>query len=128
MTRKAVMNQLFNLMQEEYHLKSANEIESAVLDMFGSLIEQALEAELEQHLGYSLYDFRHKSTSNARNGRIPKIIHTGLGETTVQAPRYREGSFQPKLFLSGKQMSLESKTRFYHFMRKAYQHVIFPKC
>ena len=97
MTRKAVMNQLFNLIQDEYDIKSASDIEAALLDMFGSFIEQALEAELDQHLGYSRYDFRHKSTSNTRNGRKPKTIQTRLGKTTVQAPRDREGSFQPQI-------------------------------
>ena len=97
MTRKAVMNQLFNLIQDEYDTKSASDIEAALLDMFGGFIEQALEAELDQHLGYSRYDFRHKSTSNTRNGRKPKTIQTRLGKTTVQAPRDREGSFQPQI-------------------------------
>ena len=97
MTRKAAMNQLFNLIQDEYDIKSASDIEAALLDMFGGFIEQALEAELYQHLGYSRYDFRHKSTSNTRNGRKPKTIQTRLGKTTVQAPRDREGSFQPQI-------------------------------
>ena len=97
MTRKAAMNQLFNLIQDEYEIKSAGDIEAALLDMFGNFIEQALEAELDQHLGYSRYDFRNKSTSNARNGRNPKTIQTRLGETTVQAPRNREESFQPQI-------------------------------
>lgn len=97
MTRKAAMNQLFNLIQDEYDIKSASDIEAALLDMFGGFIEQALEAELDQHLGYSRYDFRHKSTSNTRNGRKPKTIQTRLGKTTVQAPRDREGSFQSQI-------------------------------
>ena len=58
MTRKAALNQWFNLIQDEYEIKSAGDIESALLDMFGSFIEKALEAELDQHLGYSRYDFR----------------------------------------------------------------------
>ena len=89
MTRKAAMKQLFNLMQDEYEIKSANDIEAALLNMFGNFIEQALEAELDQHLGYSRYDFRNKSTSNTRNGRQSKTIQTRLGETTIQAPRDR---------------------------------------
>ena len=97
MTRKAAMNQLFNLIQDDYEIKSAGDIEAALLDMFGSFIEQALEAALDQHLGYRRYDFRNKSTSNARNGRKPQTIQTRLGETTVQAPRDREGSFQPQI-------------------------------
>ena len=94
MTRRAAINQLFNLMQEEYDLKSASDVESALLDMFGGFIEQALEAELDQHLGYSRYDFRNKSTSNSRNGRKNKTIQTRLGETTIQTPRDRDGSFE----------------------------------
>ena len=47
MTRKARMNQLFNLIQNEYENKSAGDIETALLDMFGGFIEQALEAELD---------------------------------------------------------------------------------
>ena len=97
MTRRATINQLFNLMQEEYDLKSASDVESALLDMFGGFIEQALEAELNQHLGYSRYDFRNKSTSNSRNGRKNKRIQTRLGETTIQTPRDREGSFEPQI-------------------------------
>ena len=83
MTRKATMNQLFNLIQDEYDIKSASDIEAALLDMFGGFIEQALEAELDQHLGYSRYDFCHKSTSNTRNGRKPKTIQTRLGEMVL---------------------------------------------
>ena len=97
MTRRAAINQLFNLMQGEYDLKSASDVESALLDMFGGFIEQALEAELDQHLGYSRYDFRNKSTSNSRNGRKNKTIQTRLSETTIQTPRDRDGSFEPQI-------------------------------
>ena len=101
MTRKAAMNQLFNLIQDEYEIKSAGDMEAALLDMFGGFIEQALEAEWDQHLGYSRYDFRHKSNSNTRNGRKPKTIQTRLGETMIQAPRDREGSFEPQIVPKG---------------------------
>ncbi len=40
MTRKATMNQLFNLLQDEYNIKSASDIEAVLLDMFGGFIEQ----------------------------------------------------------------------------------------
>ena len=45
MTRKVAMKQLFNLIQDEYEIKSAGDIEAALLDMFGGFIEQVLEAE-----------------------------------------------------------------------------------
>ena len=34
MTRKATMNQLFNLIQDEYKIKSTGDIEAALLNMF----------------------------------------------------------------------------------------------
>ena len=40
MTRKATMNQLFNLLQDEYNIKSSNHIQGTLLDMFGSFIEE----------------------------------------------------------------------------------------
>ncbi len=42
MTRKAAMKQLFNLMQDEYDIKSANDIEADFLNMFGKFIDLAL--------------------------------------------------------------------------------------
>ena len=112
MTRKAAMNQLFNLIQDEYEIKSAGDIEAALLDMFGSFIEKALEAELDQHLGYSRYDFRNKATSNTRNGRKPKTVQTRLGETTIQAPRDREGSFEPQIIPKRQTNVIELRIKF----------------
>lgn len=91
------MNQWFNLIQEEYDLQLASDTESALLDMFGQFIEQALEAGVNQHLGYSRYEFQHKPTSNSRNGRQPKMIKTRLGKTTIYDPQNREGSFQAQI-------------------------------
>ena len=53
MTRKATMNQLFNLLQDEYNIKSASDIEAVLLDMFGGFIEQALSFYI-----FSLKNFR----------------------------------------------------------------------
>ena len=97
MTRKAAMNQLFNLIQDEYEIKSAGDIEAALLDMFGSFIEKALEAELGPTSWIQPLRFSKQSTSNTRNGRKPKTVQTRLGETTIQAPRDREGSFEPQI-------------------------------
>lgn len=127
MTRKATMNQLFNLLQDEYNIKSASDIEAVLLDMFGGFIEQALEAELDQHLGYSRYDFRNKSTSNTRNGRQSKTIQTRLGETRFRLPEIGKVHLNLKSCLNVKPMSSELKKRFYRFMLKVYQRVIFLK-
>lgn len=97
MTRSNYIDALYDHIHEEYEIREARDYESALLDMFGGLIQKALEGELDHHLGYNRYDSRNKSTTNSRNGKKPKTIKTRLGETTIMSPRDREGSFEPQI-------------------------------
>ena len=58
-------------------------------------VETALNAELDDHLGYS----KHKAsdTTNSRNGSTRKTLQTDDGQFQVDTPRDRDGSFQPQL-------------------------------
>lgn len=58
-------------------------------------VEAALNAELDDHLGYE----KHQSSDNpnSRNGRSRKTVITDHGEVDIETPRDREGSFSPKL-------------------------------
>ncbi len=58
-------------------------------------IETALNAELDEHLGYE----KHQSSdsSNSRNGYSSKTLRTEDGQFELATPRDREGSFEPKL-------------------------------
>ena len=58
-------------------------------------VEAALNAELEDHLGYSKH--RKSSTSNSRNGTSTKTIITDEGQFELETPRDREGTFEPQL-------------------------------
>lgn len=58
-------------------------------------VEAALNAELEDHLGYSKH--RKSSTSNSRNGTSSKTIITDEGQFELETPRDREGTFEPQL-------------------------------
>ncbi len=61
-----------------------------------SVIEAALDAEMEEHLGYHYRDHSHvKSTFNERNGSRKKILSTELGPVEIQVPRDRDGTFAP---------------------------------
>ena len=55
-----------------------------------------LEAEIEDELGYSKYDYQNKETSNSRNGYYPKTITASDVEFVVDILRDREGIFEPK--------------------------------
>ena len=104
MTRKAAMNQLFNLIQDEYDIKSASDIEAALLDMFGGFIEQALEAELDQHLGYSRYDFRHNQLQIQEMDVNQKPFRPDWEKRRFRLHEIVKDRFNLKLFLSVKRM------------------------
>ena len=58
-------------------------------------VETALNAELDEHLGYE----RHEASdaSNSRNGYSSKTLRTEDGQFDLNTPRDREGSFEPQL-------------------------------
>lgn len=60
-----------------------------------SLLERALQAEMQAHLGYQKYD--RTSSDNARNGAVPKVVHTESGSLDVDVPRDRNSSFEPMI-------------------------------
>jgi transposase-like protein len=65
--------------------------------LFSHTIEQMLEAELSDHLGYEPYEAKGRNSGNNRNGRYPKKVRSSEGETTIQVPRDRNGAFEPQL-------------------------------
>ena len=80
---------------EEYDIKTAKDIEDALRDLMGGTIQEMLEAELEEHLGYRSYE--HSDSSNYRNGKKTKKIRGNLGETEIEVPQDRDGTFEPKV-------------------------------
>lgn len=58
-------------------------------------VEAALNAELDEHLGYSRHEQSYKD--NYRNGYSSKTIRTEDGEVDLNAPRDRDSSFEPQL-------------------------------
>ena len=58
-------------------------------------VEAALNAELDDHLGYSKHET--SSTENSRNGFTSKTLRTEDGQFELNTPRDRQGSFEPQL-------------------------------
>jgi len=58
-------------------------------------IEAALNAELENHLGYEKH--AESSSGNSRNGYSSKTLRTEEGQFKLDTPRDRDGSFEPQL-------------------------------
>ena len=67
-------------------------------EMMSTVLENGLEGELEEELGYSKYDYRHKETENSRNGFSEKTLKSSLGEIEIQVPRDRKGEFDHQVF------------------------------
>lgn len=65
--------------------------------MVSTVLENSLEGELEEELGYSKYDYRNKETDNSRNGHSGKTIKTSYGNVELSVPRDRNGEFEPQI-------------------------------
>lgn len=65
--------------------------------LFASTLEQMLEAELTEHLGYEPYEAKGRNSGNSRNGHYSKKIRTSAGETQVEVPRDRKGKYEPQV-------------------------------
>jgi transposase-like protein len=58
-------------------------------------VEAALNAELDEHLGYAKHEKADRK--NSRNGYSSKTIQTDDGQFELNTPRDRDGSFEPEL-------------------------------
>lgn len=81
---------------------STSEIMEAMKDMFRDVLQQVMESELDDSLGYEkserLSSDSEKSMSkNYRNGYSQKTIKTQLGEVNVKVPRDRNGEYEPQI-------------------------------
>jgi transposase-like protein len=62
-----------------------------------TVLETALEAEMDEHLGYPRYAVEGRKSGNSRNGVRSKTVLTGVGDVTIEVPRDRDGSFVPRI-------------------------------
>jgi transposase-like protein len=65
--------------------------------LFAHTIEEMLETELSEHLGYEPYEVKGRNSGNNRNGRYTKKLRSSAGETSIQVPRDRNGEFEPQV-------------------------------
>ena len=60
------------------------------------LVERAMEVELTDHVGYEHHAEPPGGAGNTRNGTSPKTLITEHGRVGIDAPRDRDGSFDPR--------------------------------
>jgi transposase-like protein len=81
---------------------STTEIMEAMKEMFKDVIQQVMECELDDKLGYEKSQRESKTAiegelKNYRNGYSQKTIKTQLGEVDIKVPRDRNGEYEPKV-------------------------------
>ncbi|QAT43638.1 IS256 family transposase [Aminipila luticellarii] len=91
--RRSLINQLLST----YKPEDTNDVHSMLKDLLGDTLQGMLEAELEDQLGYSKYDYKNKETDNRRNGFSKKTVTSSMGGISLDIPRDRDGDFEPQI-------------------------------
>ena len=91
--RRAKIRELLDMS----NITSMDDIQNLFKETIAEFMEDGLETELDDELGYSRYDYRNKNTENSRNGHSSKTLRTSFGDVEVAVPRDRKGEFEPQL-------------------------------
>jgi putative transposase len=81
----------------EYNIKTAKDLQEALKDLLGDTIQDMLEAELDEHLGYEKYESTEEEKMNYRNGHTSKKLKSSVGQVEIDIPRDRNAEFDPKV-------------------------------
>lgn len=65
--------------------------------LFKDIIQQLLEAEMEDYLGRDKYERSSEYDNNYRNGYSSKTVRGSFGEVGLDIPRDRKSEFEPKV-------------------------------
>lgn len=79
---------------DEYGVTSPTDITNALKDLLGETLQEMMDAEFNEHMGYDKHDNQVKK-SNYRNGSSKKTIKTSQGELDLSIPRDRNSEFDP---------------------------------
>jgi len=77
--------------------ETTGDIQQKLKKLFAGTIEQMLEAEMDEHLGYEKHSIAGNNSGNSRNGYGNKTIVSDYGECEISVPRDRNGEFDPKV-------------------------------
>ena len=66
--------------------KTAQDIQETLKELLDGALQQMLEAEMEEHLGYAKHDYQNKNAFNSRNGKSTKKMKSDLGMFDLNVP------------------------------------------
>ena len=91
--RKEFIQQLLGA----YKPEDVNDVQDMLKDLLGDTLQAMLEAEMDEHLGYSKYDYKNKETDDTRNGYSKKTVASSRGSIKLDVPCDRKGEFEPQI-------------------------------
>lgn len=80
---------------EEYDIESAQDIQDALKDLLGGTIKEMMEAEMDDHLGYSKSE--RSDSDDYRNGYKTKRLNSSYGSMEIEVPQDRKSTFEPQV-------------------------------
>ena len=80
---------------EEYDIQSAEDIQEALKDLLGGTIKEMMEAEMDDHLGYSKSE--RSDNDDYRNGYKTKRVNSSYGSMEIEVPQDRKSTFQQQV-------------------------------
>ena len=96
MKEKSKGKKILEILQENYQIESAQDLSSAIKDLFKDSLQEMMNAEFETSMGYKKYDNEVEKT-NYRNGTTKKKLKSEFGEFEFETPRDRNGEFEPRI-------------------------------
>lgn len=88
--------EILKLLQDNYDIKTAQDLSGALKDMFKGALQEMMNAEFDSSMGYSKYD-KKSEKNNYRNGSTKKTLKSEFGEFEFETPRDRNGEFEPQI-------------------------------
>lgn len=98
------------------NIKTESDLNALTQMLSKITIEAALNAELDDHLGYDKHDVT--DSTNSRNGYSSKTIQTENGQFEINTPRDRNGDFEPKLVKKNQRRMPSVQDKVMHFYTK----------
>lgn len=89
--------ELIKELVREKRFTSTNQIMETIKEMFSDVLEEVLQCEIDEQLGYEKHQRRSDGPSNYRNGSTKRKLKTQFGEVEVNVPRDRNGTYEPQI-------------------------------
>lgn len=94
MEKEKKINEATKYIMENYDIKSAGDIAEALKDLMKDTLQEMMNAEFEDSIGYPKSDNKIEK-ENYRNGHSTKKVKSNMGEFELEIPRDRNASFEP---------------------------------